>query len=163
MSFKMRPEVEEWFLRVVHTKGSAAPKFDAYYLCLMMGFATGRAEEPANVSEFVDYFVSDYRPAQNTIIGMLIAAEARLQGVDLGNRLAIRTLLLNYVSPVAPVGLTAAGFERLNWYANGGFNEIVARYPDGRPWSAADFFQWYLPTVQGAVKGNTWWTAHAPL
>lgn len=156
MSFKMRPEVEEWFSRVVHTKISSAPKFDAYYLCLMMGFAAGRAEEPANAPEFVDYFVSDYRGAQNTIIGMLVAAEARLQGVDLSDRVAIRSLLLNYVSP-ATVGLTSAGFERLNCYANGGFNEIVARYPDTRPWSSADFLQWYLPVIQGAVKENPWW------
>lgn len=160
MTFKMRPEVDDWFSRVVH-KGSAAPKFDAYYLCLMMGFATARPEEPANASEFVDYFVADYRPFQNTIIGLLVAAEARLQGVDLGNRAAIRTLLLSYVSSVGPAGLTAEGFERLNWYANGGFNELVARYPDTRPWSAADFFQWYLPIVQSAAKGNPWWTTAA--
>lgn len=160
MSFKMRPEVDDWFSKVVHLKGATAPKFDAYYLCLMMGFATGRAEEPANAAEFVAYFVNDYRPAQNTIIGMLIAVEARLRGVDLGNRISIRTLLLDYVSPNAPVGLTPAGFERLNWYANGGFNEIVARYPDtSRPWSAADFFQWYVPMIQGVVKDSDAWNA----
>lgn len=160
MSFKMRAEVDEWFAKVVHVKGATAPKFDAYYFCLMMGFAVGRAEEPTTASEFVDYFVNDYSPAQSTIIGMLIAAEAKLVGVDLGDRVAIRGLLLNYVSPKAPAALTSAGFDRLNSYANGGFNEIVSRYPDVRPWSAADFLQWYLPIVQCAAKENPCWTEH---
>lgn len=159
MSFKMRPEVDEWFAKVVHTKGSAAPKFDAYYLCLMMGFAAARAEEPTNAVEFVHYFVSDYRPSQNTIIGMLIAVDARSRSVDLENRGAIRTLLLEYVSPNAPEGLTPAGFERLNWYANGGFNELVSRYSDNRPWSAAEFYQWYVPEVQKVVEQNTAWNS----
>lgn len=158
MSFKMRPEVDDWFAKVVQIKGATAPKWDAYYLCLMMGLAKGRAEEPVHAVEFVDYFVNDYRPAQNTIIGMLIAVEARVHGVDLGNRASIRTLLLDYVSPNAPVGLTPAGFERLNWYANGGFNEIVSRYPD-RPWSPADFFQWYVPIIQEVAKEGDKWSA----
>lgn len=88
---------------------------------------------------------------------MLIVMEARVRGIDLGNRVSIRTLLLEYVSPNAPVGLTSKGFERLNWYANGGFNEIVSKYPDTRPWAPADFFQWYLPMIKDVVKDSDAW------
>lgn len=147
MAFKMRTEVDEWFAKIFKAKDSPlTTKFDYYYLCLMMGLAKRKADTLTSGSEFVPYFVNDYRPVQNLIIGLLIAVEAGLQGVDLKNRSAIKKLLSLYVSPEPSVALTADGFQRLNDYANGGFNTIVSAYPEV-PWVAADFLQWYLREV----------------
>ena len=158
MSFKLRPEVDEWFSRISRARTSPlSTKFDSYYICLMMGLATGRAVQAPSAIEFVGTFVNDYRPAQNIIIGMLVAAEANAQGVNLGDRIAIQRLLSLYVSPESSIGLTSDGFQRLNEYANGGFNEIASSYPE-QPWIAADFLEWYLPALELAVQANRWWT-----
>lgn len=148
MSFKIRGEADEWFSRIFKAKDSPlVTKFDYYYLCLMMGFARRKAMPAANAAEFVQTFVHDYRPVQNQIIGLLVATEARALGIDFTNRARIKDLLSTYVSPEASVGLTPAGFSRLNEYANGGFNAIVASYPEPHPWVAADFMQWYQRAV----------------
>lgn len=162
MSFKLRAEVDEWFARISKSKDSPlATKFDYYYLCLMMGFAKGTATTPSSANEFVQTFVNDYRPVQNLIIGLLIAVEARSLGVDLGNRAAIKRLLALYVSPEGSVGLTSDGFQRLNDYANGGFNAIVAAYPEP-PWIAADFLEWYLRDINTAVDASGHWPVDRP-
>lgn len=157
MSFKMRPEIDEWFARIMKGKGSPlATKFDCYYICLMMGFAGGKVAHAANAVEFVSTFINDYRPAQNFILGLLVAAEAHIQGVELADRTAVKRLLALYVSPEPSVGLTNEGFQRMNEYANGGFNAIVATYPEP-PWIAADFLDWYLRAIQSAIDVNPWW------
>jgi hypothetical protein len=159
MSFRMRPEVDEWFSRIAKAKDSPlATKFDYYYLCLMMGFGKGTATSPTAAVEFVPTFINAYRPTQNLIIGLLVAAEANLQGIDLTNRAAIKKLLALYVSPEPSVGLTADGFQRVNDYANGGFNCIVAGYPES-PWVAADFLEWYTRELDEAVSQNKWWSS----
>ncbi|QLA82558.1 hypothetical protein EXV95_19105 [Acidovorax sp. JMULE5] len=148
MAFKMRQEVDEWFSKVHKAKDTPFPtKFDYYYLCLMFGLAK---RKPATLSagvEFIDYFVADYKPVQNLILGLLVVAEAEVQGIDLNNRAAIKKLLGLYLSPEASVALTAQGFDRMNDYANGGFNSIVASYPEA-PWVAADFLQWYTREIK---------------
>ncbi len=158
MSFKLRPEVDAWFARIMKAKGSPlSTKFDCYYICLMMGFAHGKADHVANSTEFVSTFIGDYRPSQNFILGLLVSAEAHLQGIEISDRTAIKRLLTLYVSPEPSVGLTADGFQRLNEYSNGGFNAIVVRYPEP-PWIAADFLEWYLMEISQAVQKNQWWT-----
>jgi hypothetical protein len=148
MAFKLRPEVDEWFSKIFKVKDSPlTQKFDYYYLCLMMGLAKRKAATLTNGTEFVQFFIADYRPVQNLVIGLLVAAEAQLQGVDLSNRVAIKKLLALYVSPEASVALTVDGFQRLNDYANGGFNAIVSVYPEA-PWVPADFLLWYSKEIQ---------------
>jgi hypothetical protein len=144
MAFRMRAEVDEWFAKIHKAKDSPlTTKFDYYYLCLMMGLARRKADTLTTGQDFVQSFINDYRPVQNLVIGLLIAAEAHVQGVDLSNRGAIKTLLSLYVSPEPSVALTPDGYQRLNDYANGGFNTIVGAYPEV-PWVAADFLQWYV-------------------
>lgn len=148
MAFKLRSEVDDWFSKIFNAKDSPlTTKFDYYYLCLMMGLAKRKAATLSGGTELVRSFINDYRPVQNLIIGLLIAAEAQLQGVDLTNRAAIKKLLALYVSPEASVGLTADGFQRVNDYANGGFNAIVSVYPEA-PWVPADFLLWYQREIQ---------------
>ncbi|TFZ03386.1 hypothetical protein [Ramlibacter rhizophilus] len=153
MSFKLRTEVDDWFSRIYKAKDSPlSTKFDYYYLCLMMGFSRGKATPVTNAVEFVQNFVLDYRSVQSQIIGLLIATEARALGIELTNRARIKDLLSRYVSPEASVALTPKGFERLNDYANGGFNAIVASYPEEQPWIASDFMQWYQRAISAPVS-----------
>lgn len=148
MAFKMRPEVDDWFAKIHKAKDTPLPtKFDYYYLCLMFGLAHRKPATLAGGIDFISYFIADYKPVQNLILGLLVVAEAELQGIDLSNRIAIKKLLTLYVSPEASVALTSEGFDRLNDYANGGFNAIVSSYPES-PWVATDFLQWYAREVR---------------
>ena len=66
MSFRLRTDAEKWFSEI---EKDFAYKFDAYYFCLMAGYAAVRrspltsADKPA----FVDDFPGDYKLQQNLL------------------------------------------------------------------------------------------------
>ena len=62
MAFRLRHDVEEWF-GAIRKQKPIETNFDVYYLCLMLGLASGRSSQPSarceKISEgFVDNFVS---------------------------------------------------------------------------------------------------------
>ncbi|MGQ3050266.1 MAG: AAA family ATPase [Roseateles sp.] len=68
--------------------------------------------------------------------------------------------LLNPEESRAEEAIEALGqLDLLDEVRNGGFNELVSRYSDNRPWSAAEFYQWYVPEVQKVVEQNTAWNS----
>lgn len=155
MAFRMRGDVEDWF-RHIQKQEPIQTKFDLYYLCLMMGLATGRADRPANASEFVDDFVKDYKPMQRLVIGLMLVSELDRIGVDLTEREEIQRQVAHYLNPNNPANLTEEGFNRLNAYANGGYTYLVEHLGD-KPQHIYEFLQSYIDLLNQAVEANKMW------
>ena len=158
MAFRMRPEVDDWF-KNIFKQGPIQTKFDLYYLCLMMGLATGQSEKAASGQDFVDYFVAEYKPVQRLILGLFIMAEIARLGLEVSDREDVRKLINGYLDPTNPAHLKEDGFAKLNDYANAGFNVIVKEQGDNRPHHVEVFVQWYAQALSNKVKGNPYWAS----
>ena len=161
MAFRLRQDVDDWFNQIREQK-PIETKFDLYYLCLMLGFATGRSSSPSarceRVSEgFVDNFVKDYRPYQRLIIGLLLTAELHSLGVTLGESDFVRKKLLELVDPASPTNLTEVGMTKLNEFASGGFDYLTERV-DSKPYHVEEFLQTYARLLRAAASDNNLWT-----
>ena len=159
MAFRMRPEADDWFRGVVATDGPIRTKFDQYYLCLMLGLATGRNERAQSASDFVDYFVSDYAAVGRLLVALLVIAEAERLGVELGDKGDVKKLLDDYLDPQHPANLTEKGFQKLNDYANGGFNVLVESMPE-RPRHVEPFLHAYATTMTAKMNEGKGWTRY---
>ena len=113
MSFRMRPEVDEWF-KHIFKQGPIQTKFDLYYFCLMMGLASGRSEKGQNSVEFVQNFVGDYRPVQRLILGVFIVAEMSRLGLELNDRTEVQALINKNLDSTDSAHLSPSGFETLS-------------------------------------------------
>jgi len=152
--FRLRTDAEAWFSEIEKTP-HVRSKFDLYYFCLMAGFASGRSSEThisgAGSKEFIDYFIDDYKPASNLLIGLLVIAEMKYKGIDVTEKAAVRALFKDVVD--ASNGnnhLTEHGMKRMNAYASGGF-EYLAERRDTKPRSAEEFLRDYAQLIESAV------------
>ena len=136
MSFRLRTDAEKWFSEI---EKNFTYKFDAYYFCLMAGYAAVRkspltsADKPA----FVDDFPGEYKLQQNLLLGGLIDAELRdLLGRGLTSsdkpvveKTVARLLTASGASSHLSTG-NDGGAARMNEYASGGFDVLAGRLGD---------------------------------
>lgn len=149
-SFRLRIDAEKWFSEI---EGSThiRSKFDLYYFCLLAGFASGRSNETqltgAGSKEFIDYFIDDYKPASRLLIGLLVIAEMKDKGIDIGEKAAVRALFKTLVDANnGSNNLTDEGMRRMNAYASGGF-EYLSEKRDTKPYSVEEFLRDYVALV----------------
>lgn len=151
--FRLRTDAQTWFSEIADAPPFRV-KFDIYYLCLLAGFASGRATELTGgahpATDLVEKFVEDYRPASRLIIGLLVAAELRKSGIDLSEKAQVRALFKRLVDSESPNSLTELGMRRLNAYASGGY-EYLAEQRDVKPYSAEEFIQSYSALIGEAI------------
>ena len=148
--FRLRSDAEAWFSEIERSP-HVRSKFDLYYFCLMAGFATGRSSEnqltSAGSKEFIDYFIDDYKPASRLLIGLLVIAEMKYKGIDVGEKAAVRALFKTLVDANnGNNNLTDEGMKRMNAYASGGF-EYLAERRDTKPYSVEEFLRDYVALV----------------
>lgn len=155
MSFRMRPEVDEWF-KHIFKKGPIQTKFDLYYFCLMMGLATGKSDSAQSAIEFVQNFVGDYRPVQRLILGVFLIAEMSRLGLELNDRKEVQALINKNLDATDSAHLSSAGFERLNDYAHGGFG-VIAESLGSKPYHVETFLQWYAKEFRKRIDENRHW------
>jgi hypothetical protein len=153
----MRDEVEGWFRGIVGSDGPLRTKFDQYYLCLMLGLATGRSDKAANADEFVQYFVSDYAGVGRIIVALLVIAEADRLGIDISDKNDVKKLLNEYLDPTNPAHLSETGFQRLNDYANGGFSVLNEVFPE-RPRHVDMFLERYSVILKEKTRDSANWS-----
>lgn len=160
MAFRLRQQADEWFKHIFKQDGPIQTKFDIYYFCLMLGLAANKLEKPQDAPEIVDYFITEYKPVQRMIIGLLLIAELHRLGTDLSDKKALQTLMGEYLDPTNPASLTDAGFSKLNDYAAGGFGYLVEQLED-KPHRVEDFLQLYVRVLGEAVPISETWKAYA--
>ena len=158
MAFQLRSEAEAYFKGV---SGSPAfrSKFDQYYLCLMLGLASGRNERAIAAVDLVDYFIADYKPVGRLIVALLVVAEAHRLGVELSEKSELKTLLDDYLDATQPANITALAFQKMNDYANGGFIVLNEALPD-RPRHVETFFQLYAKLLDDQMAKTTRWDSY---
>ena len=152
--FRLRTDAQSWFSEIADVPPFRT-KFDVYYLCLLAGLASGRATELTGgahpATDLVEKFVEDYRPASRLIIGLLVTAELRKSGIDVGEKAQVRALFKRLVDSESPNSLTESGMRRLNAYASGGY-EYLAEQRDMKPYTAEEFIQSYTALIEEAVE-----------
>lgn len=130
MSFRIREDAEKWFSNIETELGY---KFDAYYFCLMAGYAAVR-KAPMTSSDkpaFVDDFPGPYKLQKYLLLAGLIDAELRdLLGrsVTVSDKIVVektvsRLLSISGGSTYLRPG-SGGGAVLINEYASGGFDVL---------------------------------------
>lgn len=103
--------------------------FDEYYFCLMVGLAQAKYNDKAELesSEVTDEYPSEYANCKDYIAGLLIATEAKLQGITENDADDLERLMMTYVDSHSKTRLNSAGERRLNQYAARGYDIMRSR------------------------------------
>ena len=130
MSFRLRADAERWFSDI---EKDLEFKFDAYYFCLMAGYAAVQksALTSEDKSAFVDDFPGSYKLQQNLLLGGLIDAELREllgRGVNINDKPVVEKTVSRLLSVSAGSthlsGGPDGGATVINEYASGGFDVL---------------------------------------
>jgi hypothetical protein len=151
-SFRIREDALTWLADVQRTLPNCEI-WDLYYFCVMAGLSSGRSEDlsaTARSREMVDYFVNNYKPAESFLVGMLIVAELKRGRIDLSEEGEVRSVFRNLVDGEGNNPFTTEGMNRLNAYANGGY-EYLAESIEQKPQSAEEFLRIYAGLVDEAI------------
>ena len=152
MSFRLRTDAEEWFKGI---EKEFSYKFDAYYFCLMAGFAAVRKSQLTSEDKpaFVDDFPGDYKLQQNLLLGGLIDAELRnLLGRSATTKdkaVVEKTVARLLTASGASTHLSSGsdgGATLMNEYASGGFDVLVERMGD-KPRKLETFLRVYAKLI----------------
>jgi len=161
MHFRLRQDTLEWFKKIESQK-PIETMFDLYYFCLMVGLATGRTSVPAkrcsDYSDFIDNFVTAYRPYQRLIIGLLLRVELAHFGISIKEKDEVSKTIIELIDPNSQTNLTDRGMERLNEYASGGFDYLSEKF-DAKPHNIENFLRVFVETVREAVDQSPIWNS----
>ncbi|GGC97919.1 hypothetical protein [Pontibacillus salipaludis] len=125
MPFKLPKESRSFFKPIDDSsKNKFETLFDKYYMCLMMGLSREKLgmKEEVEPQEFVDYYPELYVDKKELIMGLLINAEAKRQGIS--NKDSLEKLMLELIDDKTVTKLSSKGVDKLNLYAAGGMNII---------------------------------------
>jgi hypothetical protein len=150
--FRMRNDARDWFSQIAKFEHFKVD-FDQYYLCLMAGFASGRSTEGGASSEMVEAFVEEYKQASRFLIGLLVIAELKTEGIDVSEQGAVRSLFKRLVNPQSPNHLTDEGMRRMNAYASGGY-DYLAEKRESKPYSGEEFLRDYIQLIDAAIANT---------
>ncbi|SDQ80479.1 hypothetical protein [Paraburkholderia tuberum] len=148
MSFRLRADAEKWFSEIEKEKDFLY-KFDAYYFCLMAGYAAVRrsALTTADKPAFVDDFPGDYKLRQNLLLGGLIDCDLRDRGIAVTDKAAVQKVVSELLTATgASTHLSTAGAARMNEYASGGFDVLAERMVD-KPHKLETFLRGYAKLI----------------
>lgn len=157
MAFRISGICDNWFSNLA---GQDPLKriFDYYYLCSLLGLAAGRKGDPnAEGKEFVEDFITAYRPFQRRIIGLLIVAHLHELGIGVDEKEAVAEQLAKLVTPSRTSQLTDEGFRLLNAFCQGGFEELSESVD--KPHKMVFFLQKYRELLDAKILNNPVWSA----
>lgn len=146
MSFRLRTDAEKWFSEI---EKDFALKFDAYYFCLMAGYAAVRRSPLTSTDKpaFVDDFPGVYKLQQNLLLGGLVDCDLRDRGISVSDKAAVQKVVSELLTATgASTHLSAAGATRMNEYASGGFDVLTERLAD-KPHKLETFLRGYAKLI----------------
>ena len=143
MGFKLSAEAREFFKKLDKDKGTSPTGnfevlWDPYYVCLMVGLIHRKAvpKEPP-VGDFLDTFPSTYYSQRHELLAALVSAELDRKGITRTEEPQVRHEMLKLLTPETQTNLTADGFERMNSYAQAGYEILRDKMPP--PSDMSDF------------------------
>lgn len=150
MGFKLPKGCREYFSGIVD-KGKADERklstwFDAYYLCLMVGFAQAKVDKDIKMEsgDFHFDFPLDYQESKEYIIGSLIASEVRLRNIDITNSEELESHIKLLVGTKTKTNLTDVGEDLMNQYATYGYQFMREKLTDMPPVRLEEFYEEYF-------------------
>lgn len=146
--FQLSADARKYFKHIISSTELFSDLFDPYYFCLIAGFTSGKTAELPG-TELTDYFIDNYKPAKNFLIGMLIISELKKGGIGLSEKDAVQKKIRYLIDPNSPNHLTDEGMKRMNAYANGGYEFLNEKRPGGL-WSAEEFLEDFVSLIDQA-------------
>ncbi|NMA30225.1 MAG: hypothetical protein GX941_00170 [Candidatus Methanofastidiosa archaeon] len=129
MGFKLSEGASAYLkkLKKNQSNGKFDYDFDFYYLCAVLGMTFRRCISLNGGDEITRNFPSKYDKYKHSIIALLIEAEKERTGKDSSIRKEFEKFMLDLVDPHSPTQLNSIGEERLNCYAQGGYELLSER------------------------------------
>lgn len=157
MPFRFPAEGDRWFSKL-NGEVPFRYKFDFYYLCMMLGLASGRREDVSG-TEFIDYFIDEYKNAKRLIGGLLVLTEMKRLNIDLSEKKDVRRLIADLFDSTSPTGLSEYGIKQLNSYASGGFASLSESRE--QPYNSDEFLSDYVERIDRAIEESRLWSNKA--
>lgn len=155
MHFKISTSAQKFFSDIIDFGGSHGTKnrnkfdlqFDIYYCCAMVGMAAIQLDEDtADLTDLLEGYPKQYVDSRAQIAGLLVATEARRQGIDMQSP-RLEELMLHYLSDNKTM-LSDDGVKTLNAYALRGY-QLMHEFPLGqKPTSREEFLEAFNMAIQ---------------
>lgn len=155
MRFSMSRQAQKFFSDIITPDGSHGGEsknkfkyqFDVYYCCAMIGLAAVQIDEStADLSELTENYPKPYVDCRAQIAGLLVATEAKRQGIDVQNP-QLEEMMLRYLSDSTTM-LSEEGIKMLNAYALRGY-QLIHDFPlEQKPTSREEFLEAFNIAIQ---------------
>lgn len=146
MHFKMAQDVRSYFSAIMNQGGSHGSEdkskfimFDAYYCCALIGMGCCQIEDldDSNMHDIIQGYPGPYRESKALIAGLLVASEAKREGIEIQSS-AFEEVMLKYLTSEDDTLLTEYGIKTLNKYSLRGARLLQELMPD-KPTSREEF------------------------
>ncbi len=158
MHFRMSRNAYSLFENIMNTDGSHAAsdknkfmQFDIYYCCAMIGMSAIQLDTDTTVlRDIVEKYPKPYVDCRAHIAGLLIATEAKRQGIEPQSS-RLEEIMLKYLSEDDSL-LSEEGIKTLNAYALKGYN-LLHEYPlSEKPTSREEFLEAFSAALKKYEK-----------
>jgi len=148
MRFSMSKQAQKFFGDIVNPEGSHGAdnknkfkyQFDVYYCCAMLGMAAIQLDESnVDLSELTANYPKPYIDYRTHIAGLLVATEAKRQGIDVQSP-RLEKMMLRYLCDNETM-LSEEGIKTLNAYALRGYQLIREFLSEQKPTSREEFLE----------------------
>ncbi len=134
MHFKISKSAQSFFANIINFSGSHGAEdknkfiqFDVYYCCALIGMAAGELDEDSSdLNDMVEKYPKQYADCKAQIAGLLVATEAKRQGIDPQSP-KLEQLMLQYLSNDDTL-LSEEGIKALNAYSLKGYH-LLNEFP----------------------------------
>lgn len=155
MHFKFSKSAQKFFSDIISPEGSHGVEnrnkfkyqFDVYYCCAMIGMAAVQLDEDsADLKDLTENYPKPYVDCRTQIAGLLVATEAKRQGIDVQSS-KLEKMMLRYLSDNETM-LSDEGIKTLNAYALRGY-QLIHDFPlEQKPTSREEFLEAFNMAIQ---------------
>ncbi len=155
MHFKISKSAQKFFSDIINPDGSHGAdnkykfkyQFDVYYCCAMIGMAAVQLDEnSADLNDLTESYPKPYIDCRAQIAGLLVATEAKRQGIDVQSP-KLEEMMLRYLSDNETM-LSDEGIKTLNAYALRGY-QLIHDFPlEQKPTSREEFLEAFNMAIQ---------------
>lgn len=155
MRFEMSKNAKDFFDNIMSFEGAYSTggknksgfdtQFDVYYCCALIGMAASqRDDDTSELAQLTEKYPRTYSDCKAQIAGLLVASEAKRQGVENSK---LEELMLNYLS-YSDTLLSDEGIKALNAYSLKGYDLMREYALLEKPTSREDFLEAFYKTIK---------------
>ena len=154
MHFKISKNAKSFFGNIIKAEGSHGTddknkfiQFDVYYCCALIGMAAVQLDDDtSDLQDMVQKYPQPYVSCRAHIAGLLVATEAKRQGIDPQSP-QLEDIMLQYLSDDSTM-LSEEGIKTLNAYALRGY-QLIHEFPlEEKPTSREEFLEAFNAAMQ---------------